>query len=67
MFTERGQVEYEKVAKWISDENYHLSPNFVPTEDTPQEAVDYYKYMMSDLVDFDAEDFEWPTGIGMCL
>lgn len=67
MFTERGQVEYEKVAKWVSDENYHLSPNFVPTEDTPQEAVDYYKYMMSDLVDFDAEDFEWPTGIGMSL
>lgn len=67
MFTERGHIEYEKVAKWVGDENYHLSPNFVPTEDTPQEAVDYYKYMMGDLVDFDAEGFEWPTGIGMCL
>lgn len=65
MFTKEGLAEYEKVAKWVGDENYQLSPDFVPTDDTPQEAVDYYKYMMGDLVDFDAEDFEWPTGIGM--
>ena len=67
MFTEDGLAEYEKVAEWVGDDSYQLSPNFVPTEDTPQEAIDYYKYMMSDLVDFDSEDFRWPTGIGMNL
>ena len=67
MFTEDGLAEYEKVAKLVGDDSYQLSPNFVPTEDTPQEAIDYYKYMMSDLVDFESEDFRWPTGIGMNL
>ena len=67
MFTEEGLAEYNKVAKWVGDENFMLSPDFVPTDDTPQEAIDYYKYMMSDLVDFDADDFKWPTGIGMNL
>ena len=67
MFTEEGLTEYNKVAKWVGDENFMLSPDFVPTDDTPQEAIDYYKYMMSDLVDFDADDFKCPTGIGMNL
>ena len=43
MFTEDGLAEYEKVAKWVGDDSYQLSPNFVPTEDTPQEAIDYRK------------------------
>ena len=67
MFTEEGLTEYNKVAKWVGDENFMLSPDFVQTDDTPQEAIDYYKYMMSNLVDFDADDFKWPTGIGMNL
>lgn len=67
MFTEEGLADYKKVAEWVGDKNYMLSPNFIPTDDTPQEAIDYCKYMMSDMVDFNAEDFEWPTGIGMNL
>ena len=65
MFTESGFIEYEKHRKWISDEDYMLSPNFVPTDETPQEAIDYYKRMEASLVDFDAPDFKWPTGVGM--
>lgn len=63
MFAEEVLAEYEKVAEWVSDENYMLSPNFTPTDDAPQETVDCYKYMMSDMVDFNADD----TGIGMNL
>ena len=65
MFTEEGLKEYEKYEKWISDENFMLSPNFIPTEDTPKEAIEYYKYMQSDVVDFDSPDYKWPTRIGM--
>lgn len=65
MFTDEGAKTYEKWAKWVSDENYQFSPNFVPDENTPEGAVEYYKYMLSDLVDFDAPGFEWPTGIGL--
>lgn len=67
MLTEEGLAKYKRVAKWVGDENYMLSPNFIPTDDTPQEAIDYYKYMMGDLVDFDVDGFEWPTGVGMNL
>lgn len=65
VFTEDGAEEYEKYSKWISDENFMFSPDFVPTEDTPQEAIDYYKDMLSIAVDFDDPNFKWPTGIGM--
>lgn len=65
MFTDDGQAKYNEFAQWVSDENYMFSPNFVPTEETPAEAIEYYKYMLSDLVDFDAPGFEWPTGIGV--
>lgn len=64
MFTEEGIKEYEKWKKWISDENFMFSPDFVPTKDTPQGAVDYYKRIMSMCVNFDAPDFAWPTGVG---
>lgn len=43
------------------------SSNFIPTDDAPQEAIDYCKYMMGDLVDFDVDGFERPTGVGMNL
>ena len=66
MFTDDGKSEYRKYAKWIGDDDFDFSPDFVPTEDTPKEAVEYYKMMMSELVDFDAPDFTWPTGVGMC-
>lgn len=65
MFTPDGEKEFEKYSKWVSDEDFMLSPNFIPTKDTPQEAVNYYKYMMEEVVDFNAPDFEWPTGVGM--
>lgn len=65
MFTDDGKREYEKWAKWISDDSFQFSPNFVPTEDTPQGAIDYYKSVMDMVVDFDAPDFSWPTGIGL--
>ena len=65
MFTDEGRTEFEKYEKWVSDEDFDLSPNFVPTEDTPEGAVEYYKFMMSDLVDFNAPGFTWPTGVGM--
>lgn len=65
MFTEDGYDEFEKWSKWVSDDDFDLSPDFVPDEDTPQGAIDYYKSMMGMLVDFDAPDFSWPTGIGM--
>lgn len=65
MFTDEGQSEYEKWAEWISDDNFQFSPDFVPDESTPQGAVDYYKYMLGDMVDFDAPGFTWPTGIGV--
>ncbi|MFR7746669.1 MAG: hypothetical protein ACLU06_04500 [Eggerthellaceae bacterium] len=67
MFTDEGRAEYEKWRKWIEDENYDLSPNFVPTEDTPQGAIDYYKEMESMLINFDDPNFTWPTGCGMNL
>ena len=67
MFTESGLFEYEKHRKWISDENFMLSPNFVPTDETPKAAVEYYKRLEAPLVDFDAPDFKWPTGVGMNL
>lgn len=65
MFTDDGKSEYDKWAKWISDENYMFSPDFVPDENTPQGAVDYYKDMISMVVDVDSPDFEFPTGIGL--
>ena len=65
MFTDEGSREYMKWKKWISDESFQFSPNFIPTEDTPKEAVEYYKYMLSDVVDFESQDFKWPTGVGM--
>lgn len=67
MFTESGRETYEKYREWLEDENFDLSPNFVPTEDTPQGAIDFYKSIESMVVNFDHPDFEWPTGIGMCL
>lgn len=65
MFTEEGLAEFKKWEKWISDENFDFSPDFVPTADTPQGAIDYYKDMMSMGVNFDAPNFSWPTGVGM--
>ena len=65
MFTDEGLREYKKWEKWISDESFQFSPNFVPTEETPKEAAEYYKYMLSDVVDFESPDFKWPTGVGM--
>lgn len=65
MFTEDGYIEFEKWSEWVSDENFMLSPDFVPTKGTPQGAIDYYKSMMDMAVDFDAPDFTWPTGVGM--
>ena len=65
MFTDEGLREYKKWEKWIGDESFQFSPNFVPTEETPKEAVEYYKYMLSDIVDFENPDFKWPTGVGM--
>lgn len=67
MFTKSGKSEYEKYAQWISDENFQFSPDFIPGEKTPQEAVEYYKDMYRDMfgIDFDSPDFRWPTGIGL--
>ena len=65
MFTNNGAEEYKKHEKWIKDDTFMFSPNFVPTKETPQETIDYYKYMESDLVDFNAPNFKWPTGVGM--
>lgn len=67
MLTEQGAREYEKWAEWISDDNFDLSPDFVPDETTPQGAIDYYKSVMSMVVDFDSPSFTWPTGVGLCL
>lgn len=67
MFTEDGQKEYEKYAKWISDENFQFSPDFVPSDETPKEAVEYYKSMYKSLLpmlDVNSPDF-FPTGIGL--
>lgn len=68
MFTSEGQKEYEKWEKWVSDGSHHFSPNFVPTSDTPQGAIDYYKDMYKSMLpglDVDAPDF-FPTGITIC-
>ncbi|WP_148362928.1 hypothetical protein [Olsenella massiliensis] len=68
MFTPEGQREYEKWEKWISDDEFQFSPDFVPTDDTPQGAVDYYKNMYRSclsMLDIDSPSFEWPTGIGL--
>ncbi len=65
MFTEDGYKEFKKWEKWISDENFDLSPDFVPTEDTPQGAIDFYKRMEGMAIDFDDPNFTWPTGCGM--
>jgi hypothetical protein len=68
MFTPEGQTEYEKWEKWISDEAFQFSPDFVPTKETPAEAIEYYKSVykgMLPMIDFDSPDFEWPTGIGL--
>lgn len=65
MFTPEGRSEFDKYSEWISDDDFDLSPNFIPDDDTPPEAVAYYKRMMAPLVDFDDPSFEWPTGVGM--
>lgn len=65
MFTSEGLEEYKKHEKWISDDNFMFSPNFVPTKETPQETIEYYKYMESEDVNFDDPSFKWPTGFGM--
>lgn len=65
MFTPEGEAEYKKWEKWISDDNFQFSPDFIPDDDTPQGAIEYYKFMLDEMVDFDAPDFEWPTGIGL--
>ena len=68
VFTPEGEEEYKKYEKWLSDENFQFSPNFVPTPDTPSEAVEYYKDMYRacfPMIDFDAPDFTWPVGIGI--
>ena len=49
----------------ISDENYLFSPDFVPDENAPQGATDYYRSMLCEMVDFDAPDFEWLTGVAV--
>ena len=67
MLSKDRNNEYEKYRKWIEDENFDLSPNFIPIEDTPQGAIDFYKDIESILVDFDDPDFTWPTGVGMSL
>ncbi len=68
MFTAEGQEEYDKWAKWVGDSSFQFSPDFVPTQDTPAGAVEYYKSVyrsMLPMLDFDAPGFEWPTGIGL--
>ena len=65
MFTPEGEAEYKKWEKWISDDDFQFSPAFIPDDDTPQGAIDYYKFMLDEMVDFDAPDFEWPTGVGV--
>lgn len=68
MFTGEGKKEYEKWAKWISDDAFQFSPDFVPDDETPAGAVEYYKNMyksMLPMIDFDSPNFEWPTGIGL--
>lgn len=65
MFTPEGEAEYKKWEKWISDDNFQFSPDFIPDDDTPQGAIEYYQFMLDEMVDFDAPDFEWPTGIGL--
>lgn len=70
MFTVEGENEYKKWEKWISDENFQFSPNFVPTEETPAGAVEYYKDMYRSffpMIDFDSPHFKWPVGIGLDL
>ena len=43
MFTEDGMSEYEKYAKWIGDDSFQFSPDFVPGPDTPPEVTECYK------------------------
>lgn len=68
MFTPEAEAEYKRYEKWIGDDEFQFSPNFVPSESTPPEAVEYYKDMyrsMFPMIDFDSPDFRWPTGIGL--
>lgn len=67
MFTEEGITEYKKWAEWISDEDFMLSPDFVPDKNTPQGAIDYYKEMISGMFGIDSSDIKFPTGIGLNL
>lgn len=63
MFTKEGLQEYNKWKKWVGNDECDFRPDFVPTEDTPQGAIDYYKDMLSEIVDFDDPNFTWPTGV----
>lgn len=68
MFTDAGLEEYKKWEKWISDESDQFSANFIPTEDTPEGAVEYYKRIYKScfpMIDFDSPDFKFPTGIAL--
>ena len=65
MLTYDGFQEYLKYQKYISDDEYMLSPNFVPDENTPQEAIDYYKGIYEDF--FPGQEITFPTGIGFNL
>jgi hypothetical protein len=71
MLTAEGESEYKKWEKWISDENFQLSPTFVPTEETPRAgAVEYCKDTCRSffpMIDFDLLSFKWPVGIGINL
>ncbi|QKF07198.1 hypothetical protein HLV38_02965 [Berryella wangjianweii] len=68
MFTSDGEAEYRKWEQWISDDEFQFSPDFVPNDDTPQGAIEYYKSMYRELfpmLEIDSPDFRWPTGIGL--
>lgn len=70
MFTENGEKEYKKWEKWVSDGSDQFSANFIPTEDTPQGAVEYYKKIYKSIfpmLNFDSPNFKWPTGIALNL
>lgn len=43
MFTSDRETEYKKWGKWISDDEFQFSPDFVPNNDTPQGVIEYHK------------------------
>lgn len=58
MLTQEAFEEWEKWKEWIASENNMFDPNFEPTEDTPQGAIDFYNRVVGNIYETYGKDIE---------